>query len=550
MEGDSSEVLEGFLCPICLEDLTSITQLQAHFEEQHASEDKDVVQSLKGFLSKAKKKLLNEDEPDNVTQREFDGSGLEYEPNNPWNWDPPPLGPSRCHTSLFKKIRSARIDSFVAETNKLLIRLDKLLRDIPNDPVKRKAHERSIVMWAEDKDVPLCPFCARTFNLARRRHHCRLCGGIMCDECSEFLTFDYAKKLVSPVHQGNVNQMTTVATSSSSGSGSSGGPLMSSFLAGISGLRRSGSQGSLNSLLSVMDSMTSEQHFRICRHCMMRLQARDNQVEQRTSKPTLSLYYEKLMEYRSLLERLLPQYNQMAESLNAGETTYNLQDAEELRMKILKTGDNLNSMTQKIRNLGIGNQDVPDGAASSTPLGSRQELLQKRIFSTSSGFLKDHILSLPKLPTFQELKETQERRRLEAEARLAAEKEAMRQAEERASEILRRRDKESKDTPRTTPNRSSSSNTPSRSSSSTPVSFSTSRKKQSDEVVVDTGWGPNLSPPCVTETDDPMIQQMNNLRNYIRQAREANRYDAVATLEANLKELQGEYKKQQRLMNP
>lgn len=80
-------------------------------------------------------------------------------------------------------------------------------------------------------------------------------------------------------------------------------------------------------------------------------------------------------------------------------------------MKILRTGDNLNSMTQKIRNLGIGNQDVPDGAASSTPLGSRQELLQRRIFSTSSGFLKDHILSLPKLPTFQELKETQERRR-------------------------------------------------------------------------------------------------------------------------------------------
>ncbi|XP_042858528.1 rabenosyn-5-like [Penaeus japonicus] len=551
MEGGSSdgEVLEGFLCPICFEDLTSITQLQAHFEEQHASEDKDVVQSLKGFLSKAKKKLLNEDEPDNVVQRDFDGSGLEYEPNNPWNWDPPPLGPSRCHTSLFKKIRSARIDSFVAETNKLLIRLDKLLKDIPNDPVKRKAHERSIVMWAEDKDVPLCPFCARTFNLARRRHHCRLCGGIMCDECSQFLTFDYAKKLVSPVHQGNVNQMTTVAISSGSSGG--GGPLMTSFLAGISGLRRSGSQGSLNSLLSVMDSMTSEQHFRVCRHCMTRLQARDSQVEQRTSKPTLSLYYEKLMEYRLLLERLLPQYIQMAESLSAGETTYNLQDAEELRMKILKTGDNLNSMAQKIRNLGISGQDVPDGAASSIlPLGSRQELLQRRIYSTTSGFLKDHILSLPKLPSIQELKETQERRRLEAEARLAAEKEAMRQAEERASEILRRRDKENKDSPRTTPNRSSSSNTPSRSSSNTPVSFSTIRKKQSDEVVVDTGWGPNLTPPSVTETDEPIIQQMNNVRNYIRQAREANRYDEVATLEANLKELQGEYKKQQRLMNP
>lgn len=81
-------------------------------------------------------------------------------------------------------------------------------------------------------------------------------------------------------------------------------------------------------------------------------------------------------------------------------------------MKILKTGDNLNSMAQKIRNLGISGQDVPDGAASSIlPLGSRQELLQRRIYSTTSGFLKDHILSLPKLPSIQELKETQERRR-------------------------------------------------------------------------------------------------------------------------------------------
>lgn len=39
------------------------------------------------------------------------------------------------------------------------------------------------------------------------------------------------------------------------------------------------------------------------------------------------------------------------------------------------------------------------------------------------------------------------------------------------------------------------------------------------QVVVDTGWGPNLTPPSVTETDEPIIQQMNNVRNYIRQAR-------------------------------
>nr|XP_045615838.1 rabenosyn-5-like [Procambarus clarkii] len=533
------EVLEGFLCPLCLQDLTSITQLQAHFEEQHESEDKAVLQSLKGFLNKAKKKLLNEDEPDFVSSKvrtPFDGDTVEYEPNNPWNWDPPPLGPSRSHTALFKKIRSARIDSFVAETNKLLIRLDKLLKDLPNDPVKRKAHERNIVMWAEDKDVPLCPFCARSFNLARRRHHCRLCGGIMCDECSHFLTFDYARKLVSPVHQGSQDAMSALSISSGAGSG------MSSLLSGISGLRRSGSQGSLNSLLSVMDSMTAEQHFRTCAHCMTRLQARDSQVEQRMSKPTLSLYYEKLMEYRSQIESLLPQFIHMAESLRCGETTYSLRDAEELRIKILKKGDSLNSMAQRVRTLGsTTGQDVTDAAVSNVPPpGPRQELLQRRIQSTATGFLKERILSLPKLPSHQELKELQERRRFEAEARLAAEKEALRKAEEHAAEILRRRDRDSRDSPRSTP---------SRSSSVTPPSFASLKKRQ-EEVLVDTGWGANSSAHNVTETDEPMIQQMNIIRNYIKQAREASRYDDVPLLEANLRELQEEYKKQQRLMNP
>ncbi|XP_071549965.1 rabenosyn-5 [Panulirus ornatus] len=539
--GADGEVLEGFLCPLCYLDLTSVTQLQVHFEREHGSEDKALVQALKGLLTKAKKKLLNEDEPDFVATRgrtPFDNNGAEYEPNNPWNWDPPPLGPSRCHTALFKKIRSARIDSFVAETNKLLIRLDKLLKDLPNDSVKRKAHERSIVMWAEDKDVPLCPFCARSFNLARRRHHCRLCGGIMCDECSHFLTFDYAKKLVSPVHQGSLDQMSALTVSSGAGSG------VTSILAGISSLRRSGSQGSLNSLLSVMDSVTAEQHFRTCIHCMVRLQARDNQVEQRTSKTTLSLYYEKLMEYRSQIESLIPQYIRMAESLRCGETTYGLHDAEELRVKILKKGDSLNSMAQRIRNLGCTTgKDVADAASSSIPPpGPRQELLQRRIHSTTTTFLKEYILSLPKLPSHQDLRELQERRRLEAEARLAAEKEAERQAEAQAAEILRRRDRDSKD---------SSRSTPTRSSSITPPSFASLKKRQqTEEVVVDTGWGADSSAHNVTETDDPMIQQMNIIRNYIRQAKEASRYDDVPLLEANLRELQEEYKKQQRLMSP
>lgn len=42
------EVREGFLCPMCMKDLGTVTQLQGHFEEEHSAEDKDVLRQLRG----------------------------------------------------------------------------------------------------------------------------------------------------------------------------------------------------------------------------------------------------------------------------------------------------------------------------------------------------------------------------------------------------------------------------------------------------------------------------------------------------------------------
>lgn len=38
--------------------------------------------------------------------------------------------------------------------------------------------------WAEDAWNGMCLSCAREFTLLRRRHHCRNCGNIFCNECS------------------------------------------------------------------------------------------------------------------------------------------------------------------------------------------------------------------------------------------------------------------------------------------------------------------------------------------------------------------------------
>lgn len=42
------------------------------------------------------------------------------------------------HTRYFKKVREKKINRYIIETNKLLIRLDKLICDISSDPEKRK----------------------------------------------------------------------------------------------------------------------------------------------------------------------------------------------------------------------------------------------------------------------------------------------------------------------------------------------------------------------------------------------------------------------------
>lgn len=54
------EVLEGFLCPVCHQDCSSVTRLLAHFEEYHATDDHVVVQSFKGELLRASSFLIND----------------------------------------------------------------------------------------------------------------------------------------------------------------------------------------------------------------------------------------------------------------------------------------------------------------------------------------------------------------------------------------------------------------------------------------------------------------------------------------------------------
>jgi len=40
--------------------------------------------------------------------------------------------------------------------------------------------------WVSDKTTESCYLCNRAFTVFFRKHHCRICGKIFCENCSDF----------------------------------------------------------------------------------------------------------------------------------------------------------------------------------------------------------------------------------------------------------------------------------------------------------------------------------------------------------------------------
>ncbi|KAG1444992.1 hypothetical protein G6F46_008966 [Rhizopus delemar] len=68
--------------------------------------------------------------------------------------------------------------SFVSNNNSIL-----------SMKLKYRDGEQSVTKWEDDKLVKKCPYCESTFTLINRKHHCRLCGKIVCGNtrCSKMI---------------------------------------------------------------------------------------------------------------------------------------------------------------------------------------------------------------------------------------------------------------------------------------------------------------------------------------------------------------------------
>lgn len=57
------------------------------------------------------------------------------------------LGEVRSHNEHFKSCRNKWVEHFVMETNKTVVRLEKLLDNLPQDPNKRKGITVEYIYW-------------------------------------------------------------------------------------------------------------------------------------------------------------------------------------------------------------------------------------------------------------------------------------------------------------------------------------------------------------------------------------------------------------------
>ncbi|RZF35179.1 hypothetical protein LSTR_LSTR012384 [Laodelphax striatellus] len=449
MAEEDKAVMEGFLCPICKADLGTPDQLVTHFQNEH-SEDQDLLKSFKDLLGIAKKKILKED-----------GSGsLTFgKPRELFQWEPQEIGASTSHLKSFEEARSARLQRLFVPTNQLIIRLDKLLDNMPSDPIKKKAHEQNIVPWLDGDAVPRCPNCTRSFHVARRQHHCRLCGSIMCDDCSLFLPISTAMKMLDKASEVRKH---------------------------------------------------SEMTLRVCSHCLSLLGGRERMKESRKCKPIICQLYEKLVECREQADEHAAMYIKMSNSLSEGETVYSLNDAQALRMTIVKLAESIDVISGKILNL----DGPPEG-------GSASVRLQKSVRMATTAYLRTQLLRLPSLLSESDYKYAQFRRRQQIQAKIQEEK-------TRESKLK-------------SPGVRPDFNSPQHNRVAAPTNSSSSNDIQ--DVSVGQGWVPEKKK--FFDVDDPLLLQMNILRNYIQEARAAHKYDEVVSLEANLQELKDEYWKQQ-----
>lgn len=214
----------------------------------------------------------------------------------------------------------------------------------------------------------------------------------------------------------------------------------------------------------------------------------------RASRPVITHLHDRIEAVKKDVGPDLLMYDKIIHSLYDGDSVYTLLDAGALRGKIGHSAEIIDELSKKV-------------LSQKSAKGSREEALQKSIRLAAIKFIKENMLTLPPIPLEEEIKKIQDKRVMELNQKIERDRRLAQEAFERYD-------------------LSGNAGFP-----------ATSSKTGSAMKSVDNWSGFQQQ----SNTNDPLVEQINIIKGYIKQARDAMRFEEITTLEGNLRELQHEY---------
>ncbi|KAI0332118.1 hypothetical protein GY45DRAFT_1299787 [Cubamyces sp. BRFM 1775] len=227
-----------------------------------------------------------------------------------------------------------------------------------------RAAEQKITPWEDDAAVSQCPLCTASFHpLTNRKHHCRLCGRIICSlpvkypqrpqTCSLLFVVDQTTGRIEEVGEG-VDYGVRRRTTSTSGKRGEALSQEEKFLKGV----------------------------RICRDCRPVL-LRQQYIHEMVSVPLFSKLYEVFISLEKEIEEELPVFQELMISLSKQERP--TPEASAARKRLLEAFAQYDALAKRIRKLPC----AP---------GSSQDRVQNAILTRANLFLQKHMFPLQSLP--------------------------------------------------------------------------------------------------------------------------------------------------------
>ncbi|TPX37566.1 hypothetical protein SmJEL517_g00670 [Synchytrium microbalum] len=289
-----------------------------------------------------------------------------------------PIGTLRNRTNLFINARRGRVDKINLDVNKLEKRLEKLVRmyseganstgakALARSLRNTKSMEQMVVAWQDDRSVLNCPLCGSTFNpLNMRRHHCRLCGRVICgqESCSSIVQL-YESMAGPPIP--------TPSTSSSTPQPSQQRPSTPSISSG-------GDDD------DDKDQVVGE--VRVCRDCRRLVFRRREQILEAANQPAVMKICQAVARYRNFIEELLPKFNTLVVNMVGRKVAVEDRDYQ-LALRYRK---NLLDYFSQLDALGKKAKALPSKTSSTARL-------HQNIYMATSQYLQANMYTLQLMP--------------------------------------------------------------------------------------------------------------------------------------------------------